>query len=42
MRHEPEIVGRLTPKHILIAIEHSNYQPVSLKSLMENRKKVSG
>jgi calcineurin-like phosphoesterase family protein len=42
MTHEPEIVARLTPKHILIAIEHSNYQPVSLKSLMENRKKVSG
>jgi calcineurin-like phosphoesterase family protein len=39
MEHEPEIVVRLTPKHILIAIEHTNYQPVSLKKLMENRKK---
>ena len=39
MEHEPEIVARLTPKHILIAVERTNYQPVSLKSLMENRKK---
>jgi calcineurin-like phosphoesterase family protein len=37
MLHEPEIVARLTKKHVLIAMEHSKYQPVSLRKLLEKR-----
>jgi calcineurin-like phosphoesterase family protein len=37
LEHEPELVKLLTPKHILIAMEHTNYRPVSLKSLLENK-----
>jgi calcineurin-like phosphoesterase family protein len=40
MEHEPEVVARLTKKHILIALEHTGYQPVNLKSLLEEHAHV--
>jgi calcineurin-like phosphoesterase family protein len=36
---EPEIVARLTDKHILIAIENTNYQPVELGRLLAEHQK---
>jgi calcineurin-like phosphoesterase family protein len=38
MEHEPEIVARLTPKHILVALEHTDYRPINLEALLTKQK----
>jgi calcineurin-like phosphoesterase family protein len=39
-KHEPEISALLTDKHVLLALEHNNYQPWNLRTVVEKFKKT--
>jgi calcineurin-like phosphoesterase family protein len=39
LKNEPELVARLTNKHILMSVEHTNYQPIELQTLLRKNKR---